>query len=151
MLGKLTRWLRILGYDTKYPANVDDKALIELARLEGRVLLTRDVQLCRLATGRRVDHLLIEGQSGAERLAALSKACGITLHLDPNTSRCPKCNARIKPINKELIRLSIPAATARVFQEFWKCPECGKIYWQGSHWRKILETLDKAQEYKDSL
>jgi len=150
MLGKLTRWLRILGYDTKYTADLDDKALIELARLEGRVLLTRDVELCRLATSRRLDHLLVEGKSGAERLAALSRAYGITLKLDPNTSRCPKCNTRIKPTKKDLIRQSLPAATTRAFEEFWKCPACGKIYWQGAHWRKILETLDKAREHKDS-
>jgi uncharacterized protein with PIN domain len=151
MLGKLTRWLRMLGYDTKYTVNLDDKTLLELAGLEKRVLLTRDVELCRLAAGRRLNHLLVEGQSGAERLAAISKVFGITLKLDPTTSRCPKCNTPIKSINKNLILQSIPPATARVFDEFWKCPECGKIYWQGAHWRKILETLDKAREYKDSL
>ncbi len=150
MLGKLTRWLRILGYDTKYIADLEDKTLVELARLEGRVLLTRDVELCRLATSRRLDHLLVEGESGAERLAALSRVYGITLTLDPNVSRCPKCNTRIKSTKKDLIRQSLPTATARAFEEFWICPACGKIYWQGAHWRKILETLDKAREHKDS-
>ena len=151
MLGKLTRWLRMLGYDTKYTADLDDKTLLELARVEGRVLLTRDVELCRLATGRQLNNFLVEGKSGAERLAALSKAFGIKLKLDPNTSRCPKCNTRIKSINKNLILQSVPSATARFFEEFWKCPECGKIYWQGAHWRKIIETLEKACENKDSL
>ncbi|MCW4052962.1 MAG: Mut7-C RNAse domain-containing protein [Candidatus Bathyarchaeota archaeon] len=151
MLGKLTRWLRMLGYDTKYTVNLDDKTLIELARVEGRVLLTRDVELCRLATGRRLSNLLVEGKSGAERLAALSRAFEIKLKLDPNSSRCPKCNGRIKSINKNLISQSIPSATARFFDEFWKCLDCGKIYWKGSHWRRIIETLEKAREYKDSL
>jgi uncharacterized protein with PIN domain len=146
MLGKLTRWLRMLGHDVEYANDVDDKELIRLAKTEKRILLTRDVELYQRATSQHADSFLVVGKNEAERLAILSKRFTISLELNPNDSRCPRCNAQIKPAEKAEISDKIPQSTRAFYEEFWECPKCGKIYWQGAHWKRIIETLNEAKK-----
>lgn len=146
MLGKLTRWLRMLGHNVKYANNLDDKMLIKIAKTENRVLLTRDVELYQQATSQHANAFLVEGQNEAERLARLSKRFSLSLELNPNISRCPKCNAKIKPAKKEAISDRIPQTTKTFYEEFWECPKCGQVYWQGAHWKGITETLEEARK-----
>ena len=146
MLGKLTRWLRMLGYDVKYAKNLDDKILIKIAKAEKRILLTRDVELYKQAKSQHSQTFFVEEKTEAERLAALSKRYGLSLELNPNMSRCPKCNTKIKPTKKEKVFNRIPSSTKTFYDKFWKCPNCEQIYWQGSHWKRITETLKEANE-----
>jgi len=146
MLGKLTRWLRMLGHNVRYANNLNDKILIKIAKTEKRVLLTRDVELYQQATIQHADAFLVEGKNEAERLAALAKRFGLELELNPDASRCPKCNAKIKPAKKEKIFDKIPPSTKKFYEDFWECPKCGKIYWQGAHWKRITETLKEAKK-----
>lgn len=146
MLGKLTRWLRMLGHDVKYAADLNDEKLIRIAEYQKRILLTRDVELQRFAASRRLEAFLVQGETETERLASLSKQFHLKLELDPNLSRCPKCNTKIKHSNKEEIADRIPSATKRFYEEFWECPKCRKIYWQGAHWKGIGETLEKTKK-----
>lgn len=145
MLGKLTRWLRMLGHDTTYANHLDDKTLAKMAKAEERVLLTRDLELYRLAKARQVQVFLVEERSKSEQLAVLSQRFNLALQLDPNSSRCPRCNAKISTARKDSICAKIPSTTARVYDEFWECLNCKKIYWQGAHWKKITETLRAAR------
>ena len=145
MLGKLARWLRILGYDVKYYKSLDDDSLIEIAKDEGRILLTRDNLLYRKSLKKKVNSLLLEDESRVKNLAKLSQELGIDLEVNALTSRCPKCNSRIEPIKKDLVYGKVPEKTFRRFNEFWICPNCGQIYWRGSHWRNIYGTIDKAR------
>jgi len=62
------------------------------------------------------------------------------------TSRCPKCNAKVKPISKEKAGHKVQKNTFTNYNEFWQCPKCRQIYWQGAHWTKIRKTLDTARE-----
>lgn len=149
MLGKLTRWLRMLGYDTKYADNHEDEKLVEIAKREDRILLTRDYELYRLANSRQVHAFLVEEKTRTAQLMSLSKQFQLILELDPNSSRCPKCNSKISYAEKKTIRDKIPSTTAQVYSEFWKCPKCGKIYWQGAHWKKIVKTLNDANKMKE--
>jgi len=146
MLGKLTRWLRMLGHNVKYDNNLDDKLLIKIAKSEKRVLLTRDVELYQQAISQHADAFLVQGKNEAERLAALSKRFNLSLKLDPNSSRCPKCNTKIKHAKKSEISEKIPQSTRTFYEEFWECPKCEKVYWQGAHWKRIIETLREAKE-----
>lgn len=146
MLGKLTRWLRMLGHNVEYANNLEDKLLVEIAKTEKRVLLTRDVELYQQATSQHAEAFLVKGKNGAERLAALSKKFNLKLELNPDASRCPKCNANIKSVTKDKIFDKIPPSTKTYYKEFWECPKCGKIYWQGAHWKRITETLKEANK-----
>jgi len=151
MLGKLTRWLRMLGHNVKYSSTLDDTQLITMAKKERRILLTRDLQLYQQATAKGVNAFYLNGKTEAERLAQLSKRFKIKLDIYMKTSRCPKCNTRVKPTTKEKVAAKVEKSTLSNYNEFWECPKCGQIYWQGAHWTKISKTLDAAKENLEKL
>lgn len=150
MLGKTARWLRMLGQDVEYLRMLDDEELINVAKEERRILLTRDLELFQKASTRDVKTFLVEGGTEAEKLAELALEFGFKLEIDIKVSRCPKCNSRIKPVSKEEVIEEIPESTSRFYDEFWRCSKCGQIYWQGSHWRRIDETLRQAKQIMES-
>jgi len=146
MLGKLTRWLRILGHNVKYSNKLDDPQLVMVAKKEGRILLTRDLGLYQQATAKGVDTFYLKGQTEEERLAELAKRFAIKLDVDMTVSRCPKCNARVKLIPKERVVSRIEKNTFNHYNEFWECPKCEQVYWQGAHWTRIRKVLKDAME-----
>ena len=150
MLGKLTRWLRILGEDVKYSRSLNDEQLIKTAKAENRILLSRDLKLYQQARKRGVNTILVKGATEAEKLASLSKRFNFKLEIDVTISRCPKCNTPIRPISKDKIQERIPEATSTYYNEFWECPGCGQIYWRGSHWKRIEKTLKEARRAVES-
>jgi uncharacterized protein with PIN domain len=146
MLGKLTRWLRMLGQDVKYSKSLNDEQLIKTAKAENRILLTRDLKLCQLARRRGVSTTLVEGTTETEKLASLAKGFNFKLKIDVTVSRCPKCNTRIESVSKGKIVDRIHEATSTFYDEFWQCPGCGQVYWRGSHWKMIEKTLREARQ-----
>ena len=146
MLGKLTRWLRMLGHDVEYSRSDDDKKLIERAKSEKRILLTRDLKLYQQAMTQGVDAVLVEAPTGAEKLADLAGRFNFKLEIDVTVSRCPKCNAKIKPVSKDMVLDRVPETTSTYYNEFWECLGCGQVYWQGAHWKRIETTLKEARK-----
>ena len=151
MLGKLTRWLRMLGQDVKYSNQFEDEELIATAKKERRVLLTRDLELYQRAIAKGIDAFYVEGRTEAEKLAELAKRFDIPLTIDLKRSRCPICNTKIRPTPKEKLAGKVEKNTFIYYDEFWKCPKCGHIYWQGAHWEGIHATLEKAKNLEKSL
>ena len=145
MLGSLARWLRMMGHDVVYKFGLDDNELMSLTKEEGRVLLTRDLELYRRASARKIDAFFVEGRSEAERLAALAQRFGIALDIDLKSSRCPRCNTSIQSVPKAHVAGRVEENTFEHYEEFWECPNCKKIYWQGAHWPKIRDTLEDAK------
>ncbi len=146
MLGKLTRWLRILGHDVEYTGSMDDQELIQKAKKEKRVLLTRDVELFRQAIAKGAEAFLVEDPNQTANLASLAKRFKIKLEVNVKISRCPKCNGTIKTIPKAEITDKIPATTSSNYDDFWQCQQCRQIYWHGAHWDRIEKTLDEARK-----
>lgn len=136
----------MLGHNVKYSNKLDDSKLIEIAKKERRILLTRDLELYQQATAKGVQALYVEGRTEAERLAKIAQKFKISLDVDMAKSRCPKCNAKVKPIPKEKVEGKVEKSTFTYYNEFWECPKCGQIYWQGAHWTRIRETLETAKE-----
>jgi len=143
MLGRLTRWLRALGYDTVYAPHADDNELLRRARAEGRVLLTAD----RALAARRGAHtLLIEAQDLAGQLRQVRAALGPPP--DAEFSRCVACNGKLTPVDKTTLADRVPPYVLATRQEFRHCPDCGRIYWPGTHIERmknairILQTMD---------
>ena len=150
MLGKLTRWLRMLGQDVKYSNQSEDAELIAMAEKEQRILLTRDLELYQHAVAKGIYAFYVEGQTEAEKLAELAKRFNVSLTINLRHSRCPKCNTQIRLTPKETIAGEVEKNTLIHYDEFWKCPKCGQIYWQGAHWKGIQVTLDEAKKIKSS-
>ena len=141
MLGKLAKWLRILGYDVLYPAPARDAYLLRLAQAEGRVLLTRDRGLADRCSGWKV---LVKSEDPWEQLRQVVEELG--LEVDRGfLSRCAVCNEPIEPVPKENVRDLVPPYVFRTHEHFARCPICGRVYWEGSHVermrRKLAEVL----------
>lgn len=142
MLGSLSRWLRIGGYDTEYMKDTPDDELIEAAKRESRILLTRDEALVHRASKHSVEAIYIEDEGDEDMLRQLTTQIG--LEYDPTQARCPKCNSTVDKVGKEEVADRVPERTYKVVDDYWVCPLCGNIYWRGSHWARIVETLSGA-------
>ena len=145
MLGKLARWLRMLGHDVTYNIQLKDNDLLELVKKENRVLLTKDLELYQRANAKDIDALYIEGKSESERLAEVAKRYGLILEIDMEKSHCPVCNTKLKATPKEQLSDEVEKNTFTYYDKFWKCPNCMQVYWQGAHWKQISNTLKEAQ------
>ncbi len=146
MLGKLTRWLRMLGQDVTYFKQLDDAELLVKAKEEGRILLTRDLELYHRAVAKSIEVFYVEGLTEAEKLAKLAERFNIALVMDMKISRCPRCNTRIESAVKEALVDKLEKNTYAYYDEFWDCPNCHQIYWQGAHWGRIRATLEEAEK-----
>ncbi|MCD5390800.1 Mut7-C RNAse domain-containing protein [candidate division NPL-UPA2 bacterium] len=136
MLGRLARWLRMLGYDTLYP-QVRDSELVRLARAEGRILLTRDTHL-----GRRedIEVLFIDSDRVQEQLKQIIKQ--LSLKIDNiMSSRCTICNSLLKEVGRQEAKDFVPEFTYVTHDKFGYCQSCHKFYWSGTHWQKMEEFL----------
>lgn len=134
MLGKLARWLRIIGYNTQYLPTLNDTEILNLARTEGLTIITRDNQLFLKLKKENLPCLLLKTLTIEGELAELSEY----LHQVPSgDSRCPLCNTPLQVMDQ----LSLSSPSISHFSPLWQCNRCGKIYWHGSHWRRIAGTL----------
>jgi uncharacterized protein with PIN domain len=131
MLGKLARWLRLLGFDTRY-AQGDDHRIAHLARAGNRVLLTMDRAL---AARRGLRTVCITDQALDAQVVQVMEAVGAP----PSgaSPRCMTCNVPLVAVAPEDARERVPAYVARTHDVFNCCPKCGRIYWKGSHWRDM--------------
>lgn len=128
MHGRLARWLRLLGYDAEYFAAGSDDAAIARARAEGRLIVTGDRQLA----GRRgVAALLVTATDLAEQLAEIRAAVGG--QVEPFT-RCAECNGVLAELAHADARAVVPPYVWHTQTAFRRCPGCGRVYWQGTHW-----------------
>ncbi|MCW4044608.1 MAG: Mut7-C RNAse domain-containing protein [Candidatus Bathyarchaeota archaeon] len=148
MLGKLTRWLRMLGHDVKYSSKLDDDELMTVAKKERRILLTRDLALFQRAAAKDVEAFYVIGETEVARLSELARRFGFSLVIDLDNSRCPKCNTKLLNVPKNQIADKVEKNTFTHYNDFWKCRQCGQIYWRGAHWSRINATLDAAEELK---
>jgi hypothetical protein len=121
----------------------EDAALVEKAKLEGRILLTSDVELNRRAKRAGVRSFLASGNDVVVQLVEISKLAGQKVEIDLENSRCPVCNGLLKIASKDEVKASVPANVARVQDKFWVCKSCGKVYWKGSHWKNIIEMASR--------
>ncbi len=139
MLGRLAKWLRLLGYDTFYKRDITDKELLRIARQHQRVILTRDTELLKQANDTCIfitsDHL-------KEQLREVLSIFNERGYDSPKPfSRCTFCNALLQEIAKEEIAGLVPDYVFLNNREFVRCCECGRIYWKGSHEQRIKALL----------
>ena len=136
MLGSLARWLRFMGYDTAYPEPGPDRMLIERMRAEDRVLLTRDKELA----GRVPGAVQVRSDNLDEQIREV--AAVLRLHLVDPLSRCSLCNEILEVVPRGEVKILVPEGVTSRHQEFWRCPACRRVYWQGTHWDKMVARLN---------
>ncbi len=148
MYQRIARWLRMLGYDTEIVEVSVDYKILKKAKDEKRILVTRDEDLKRRAEKLGIKAITIDGETIEERLAKLHKETGIKLFFSKTIlPRCSNCNAEIISVDKDDIKEGIPEGTMKQYNEFWICSneKCKQIYWKGSHWEKIEQSLEESR------
>ncbi|GAA3533286.1 Mut7-C RNAse domain-containing protein [Zobellella aerophila] len=138
MLGRLARWLRVLGYDTFYDPAGDDKELVALSDAEHRVLLTRDRHLVHFLRPRHP--LLITAEKPLVQLREVIGACRLSPPAELFT-RCLLCNQPLRAATAEEAATLVPETARGLPGQVRRCPHCRHIYWYGSHTRRMRETL----------
>lgn len=136
MLGRLARWLRLLGYDTAYENDADDLELARRARAEGRILLTRDRAL---ASRRGLRTLLIESEKVQEQVRQVLEALGPPPY--PALSRCSLCNVPLERAAPHQVAERVPPYVLQTQKRFGVCPLCRRVYWAGTHLQHMQRYL----------
>lgn len=138
MLGKLARWLRLAGYDAAYWREGSDEALMAAALDAGRLILTKDHALAGRRGGRAVlihaDDLDGQISEAREALAKLGPAP------QPFT-RCGECNGELVELPHAEAEMLVPSYVWQTQAHFWRCTQCGRIYWKGTHWPGVRDRL----------
>lgn len=142
-LGGLAHMLRMMGFDTLYDNHFHDDAIVAIAEQEGRIVLTRDRELLKRRTithGCYVHALKSEPQLReiVERLDLARSATPFTL--------CLHCNTPLHPIDKASVFDRLPPKVQANYERFSTCDACGRVFWEGSHWRNMRRVLDGLLE-----
>ena len=130
MLGKLAKWLRILGYDTLYSNTLSNDRFLALAD-EDRVLLSRDTRLVRKVAPDRL--IFVEANDPKMQIRGLIRQLGLKPQPDEFFSRCTVCNRLLEPVEPEDVVGKVPDYIWTSHNEFSQCKTCERIYWPGSH------------------
>ena len=146
MLGRLARWLRLLGHDTLYYPCIEDSLILRIAKEQNRTLLTRDTRLVKVRDVK--DFLLLKENDPLEQLRTvvtqfkllspdeIQKPVSNAIH-----SRCSLCNNILNDAGREEAKPHVPPYVYMTSRSFKKCPACDKYYWKGTHRKLLLEKL----------
>jgi len=138
-LGKLAKWLRILGFETKYIKIYDDIELLEeVAKTKGFIFLSRNVKILK-----NIDPLksyLVKSDSYKDQLREISK------FFPPEWSKklctlCSVCGSRLQSIDKKEVKHLLPEYVFDHYDNFKYCSSCSKVYWKGTHLNKIIDEI----------
>ena len=147
LLGNLSRKLRILGFDSKYYSSIEDKQLIEFAKKENRILVTKDEALAKAADKIGIPLVLITGTDEINQIIEIATKTGLSsFNMDTNSARCVDCNGRLESVDKSRVENKVPTGVYQRQDQFWVCTDCQKIYWTGTHFRKLQEFVSRLNQ-----
>ncbi len=137
-LGKLARHLRLLGLDALYRNDLTDEEIIDISLEENRIILTRDRGILKNST---VTHgYWLRSTDAMQQAREVMARFDLHQHIAP-FSRCLECNGLVTELSTPPPKTTIPPKVAEIYQHFYRCDRCGKIYWQGSHYQKLRQKL----------
>ncbi|MBI5210125.1 MAG: Mut7-C RNAse domain-containing protein [Elusimicrobia bacterium] len=142
MLGRLSKWLVLLGFDARCVGwkGEADAALLEIAQKEGRVFLTRDANIPEVKGLRKV---VVRPQGLEEQLKFVLEAVGVKARREKLFSRCTACNVELAPVSREEALPLVPPLVRGLETPFFRCPACAKLYWNGTHTSNTVARLEK--------
>ena len=139
-LGRLAKWLRILGYDASYFEEPNLSSLIIISLREGRMILTRN---SRLRQHHGLKMVYIKSDDLSQQLEQVKEELRLRPHKEKMFSRCVLCNKILKDVRKSEVKKKVPEFVFQTQENFVKCPQCDRVYWQGTHWGKVEQYLKK--------
>ena len=139
-LGKLSRDLRMLGFDTLFAGKLRDNEIIDIAVRDKRIILTRDRDLLK---SDKVDHgYYIRAVNSADQLQEVISKFDLASQCKPFT-RCLVCNGILNDVQQEEIKDFVKPELLLVFKDFYRCSDCCRIYWEGSHYNRMTEKINQ--------
>lgn len=139
-LGRLAKWLRILGFDASYFTENNPGTLMIQALRDNRTILTRNR---RLPESRGIKIIELKSETLKEQLHETLKSLNIPLDARRMFTRCLICNEKLIPVDREKIKEKVPEYVYKTQEHFITCPQCHRIYWQGTHWGNVTKTLEE--------
>ena len=141
-VGKLARWLRMMGYDTRLFRGQDDGQMITIARKETRVILTRDTQIMkrRVVSGGQIKAVLLSDDAPERQMHQVITTLGLNPRFRPFTI-CLECNQPLEERSPQQVKDLVPPYVFRTQHQYLACPACRRVYWQGTHWQAMTERL----------
>ena len=144
MFGTLAKWLRLCGFDTFYKKEeINDNELLQIASAETRVILSRDRELIQRAVKKQIPAYYIQSRDISSQLYETFSKSNQQINAEKILTRCSVCNHLLTSVDKEKIIVNIPPKVAESRQSFWQCDSCKRIYWQGTHYEKITQAIQK--------
>ena len=142
-VGKLAKWLRMMGYDTLFFDGSDDSQMVANALAEGRVVLTRDTQIKRrrVVTDGRLEVILIESDEPERQIRQVVETLNLDCQFKPLTI-CLECNQPLLERSKQQVQGRVPPYVFQTQNQYMECPACHRIYWRGTHWRAMTKKLE---------
>ena len=149
-VGKLAKWLRMLGYDTLFFNGNYDSKMISVALAEGRILLTRDTQIMkrRVVTTGKLKVILLKTDNPELQIRQVIETLNLNNRSKPFTI-CLECNQPLEERTKDEVKDRVPPYVFQTQEQYVECPSCHRIYWKGTHWQAMTGKL--ANLMKDSL
>ena len=143
-VGKLVKWLRIMGYDTVFFDGPDDSRMVAKALAEGRVILTRDTAIMKrgLVTRGRLKAILINSEEPEKQIRQVIKTLNLDCQFRP-FALCLECNQPLVGKNKDQVKDRVPPYVFQTQSQYMECPACHRIYWRGTHWQAMTRKLEK--------
>lgn len=142
MLGKLAKWLRILGFDAAFFNRIEDCELLRFAEKENRVLLTKDTGFLEQAD---IPLLYIESENWEDQVVQVVRHFRLKEQVRPYT-RCVECNVPLKDLPKEHAENLVTPFVFKNAESFSLCPECGRIFWPGTHYGNMRSKIEAILE-----
>jgi uncharacterized protein len=139
-LGKLARWLIIIGQDVFYKNRLEDSELIDSAVRESRFILTRDLRLAKVLEEKKIPHYLGMENYPAHQLKEVAAKFSDRIKIRV-FSRCTDCNLALVPVEKEAVKELIPPFVFQTQTRFRQCPGCKKVFWSATHRTHVDEQL----------
>ncbi len=146
-VGKLAKWLRMMGYDTLFFNGSNDSSMVTTALNEGRVILTRDTQIMkrRVVTSGRLKAILIRSDEPELQMCQVINDLNLDCQFRP-FAICLECNQPLLERSKQQVEGVVPPYVFRMQSQYMECPACHRIYWRGTHWQAMNRKLNKFEE-----
>ena len=144
-LGRLSKYLRLCGFDALFANDLNDREIINISLSEQRIILTRDRGL--LKTSRVTHGSWIRSSKPGEQLKEVIKRFDLMKVLNPFT-RCLECNGILEDVAMEKVADILLPKTRDFYKEFKKCKSCGRVYWEGSHYKKMKNFIITVTGFK---
>jgi uncharacterized protein with PIN domain len=146
-LGGLAHMLRMLGFDTLYDNHFHDDDIVSICERDGRIVLTRDRELLKR---RAVTHgCFVHALKSEQQLHEIVERLDLVRSAKPFTL-CLHCNMPLRPVDKAVVYDRLPPRVHEHYEKFSTCDQCGRVFWEGSHWRNMRRVLDDLFRQRDT-